>query len=197
MRKTPEERREQAFEEALVLASQMRDIAALESLVDRWHPRLVRIARRVTRTYEVEDLVQDIWLSVVRSLHKLRDPSLFGYWIARIARNKSVAWVRGRQSERRATSLLRQLSDEAFAHTGFGAGHGTSSPNTRVELEELRRRFDVLPEAHQIVLERFYLHDLPIAEIAADLGIPLGTVKSRLFHARRKLQAQLDKEETR
>lgn len=103
--------------------------------------------------------------------------------------------MRGRQSERRATSLLRQLSDDAVAHTGLGAGHGPTSPGTRVELEELRRRFDGLPETHRIVLESFYLRDLPIAEIADDLGIPLGTVKSRLFHARRKLQAQLDREE--
>lgn len=197
MGKTPQERREQAFEEALVLASQMRDVAALELLVERWHPRLVRIARRVTRTYEVEDLVQDIWLSVVRSLHKLRDPSLFGHWLARIARNKSIDWVRGRQSERRATSFLRQLSDDAAANNGLGAGHGSASPGTRVELRELGRRFADLPEAHRVVLERFYLRDLPIAEIAADLGIPLGTVKSRLFHARRKLQAQLNKEEIR
>lgn len=197
MGKTPEERREQAFEEALVLASQMRDVAALEVLVDRWHPRLVRIARRVTRTYEVEDLVQEVWLSVVRSLHKLRDPSLFGPWIARIARNKSVDWVRGRQSERRTTSRLRQLSEDAIAHTGLGAGHGQTSPGTTIELGEMRRRFEGLPEAHRIVLERFYLRDLPVADIAADLGIPEGTVKSRLFHARRRLRAQLAKEETR
>ena len=192
MGKTPEERREQALEEALVLAGQMREVAALELLVERWHPRLVNIARRVTGTSEVDDLVQDIWLGVVRSLPKLRDPSRFGPWITRLARNKSVDWVRGRQSERKVSSRLSQLPAEHVADAGLGAGHGPSLPHTRIELEELKRRFEGLPERHRTVLERFYLQDLPAAEIAADLGVPLGTVKSRLFYARRMLQVQLD-----
>lgn len=191
---TPKERSEQVLEEALVLASQMRDVAALECLVVRWHPRLIRIVRRATQAQDVEDLVQDVWLAVVRSLHKLRDPSQFGSWVTRIARNKSVDWVRARQSARKARSLLGQNSDEVVAHIGAGARQEGTSPLGRAEFEELRERFDCLPEEQRLVLERFYLRDHRIREIAIDLGIPQGTVKSRLFQARNKLRAQLDKE---
>lgn len=186
---TPSRQREQALDELLVLAAQMQDAAAFERLVERWHPWLVRIVRQTTQAHEVEDVVQDVWLAVIRGLPRLQDPAQFGPWAGRIARNKGVDWLRRRRLERRTSSELELFADRLLARAGVGIAPDTSPLERIMELEGLRKRFDSLPRGHRAALEMHYLGDLSLAEIAEALELPLGTVKSRLFNARRKLRA--------
>lgn len=66
-------------DEYLVLGAQQGQVEAFESLARRWHPRLLRHARRLTgETEGAQEAVQDAWLSIARGLARLQDPASFG-----------------------------------------------------------------------------------------------------------------------
>lgn len=79
--------REQILDELLVLRCQAGDRAALDLLVERWNPRLLRLARRLTQSDDADEVVQEAWLAIVRGVARLQDPALFPSWALRIASN--------------------------------------------------------------------------------------------------------------
>ena len=181
---------ERALEELLVLRCQARDRAALDLLVERWHPRLLRLVRRLTQEHDVEEVVQEVWLSIVRGLHGLRDPAHFASWAYRLASNKCVDWIRRRQRDR---GLDRQVAEQPLAVLSrAGAVSEAEPPDDETTIRAMRAGFAELSSAHRTVVEMHYLDQLPLGHIAKALGIPRGTVKSRLFHARKRLRRHLE-----
>lgn len=78
-----------AYVELLVLCAQDGDRQALAALVDHWHLRLSRYALHMTGDVEASvEVMQEVWLAVVRSLRRLDDPARFGSWAYRIVGNK-------------------------------------------------------------------------------------------------------------
>ncbi len=181
-------RSDRVLEELLVLRSQSGDRAAFDRLVELWHPRLLRLARRLTRSDAADGVVQEAWLAIVRGLSKLKDPALFGPWALRIVSFKSADWVRGRQ---RGRKLRAEVAAEPSAEA-VEADPDDEASEPADDLARLRGRLGKLPARQRVVLEMHYLEELPVARIAAVLGIPAGTVKSRLFHARKQLRASLE-----
>lgn len=142
---------------------------------------------------EAEDLAQEVFLKLYRSAPTYSAQSRFSSYVMRVARN---AWIDRRR--RRAVRPEGPSLDEA--------GNGTASllellPGTdpdvsrRAERREASERVQAalahLPESHAVVVELALVQGRPYAEIADLLGIPVGTVKSRVFHALRKLREQL------
>jgi RNA polymerase sigma-70 factor (ECF subfamily) len=105
-------RRNRALDELVVLRCQAGDRPAFDLLVERWHPQLVRLVRRLTQEHEVGELLQEVWLSVFTGLGGLRDPAHFATWAYRLASNKSVDWIRRRQRDR---TLERTVAEEPLA----------------------------------------------------------------------------------
>jgi RNA polymerase sigma-70 factor (ECF subfamily) len=174
--------REKVVDEMLVLAAQAGQVEAFERLAVRWHPRLLRHARRLTGDAEgAREAVQEAWLAVARGLRRLDDPARFASWVFRIVGRRCFDWIAGRSRERRRAADL----DEA---AGAPAGPG-ADPDDIVRVREALRRLAPEPRA---LLALFYAEGLSIAEIAGTLGIPAGTVKSRLYHARERLRAVLE-----
>jgi RNA polymerase sigma factor (sigma-70 family) len=176
---------EQIYDEWLVIRCQGGDAKALTELIDRWQRRLKVYTLRMTDGHdETADIVQEIWISVIRKINRLNDPACFPQWVYRIATAKCVDWVRRTKRER---YLHRNVVDENdtkedLLHTGDRDNN----------LNTLRRAIRRLPPDRQIVISLFYIEELSINAIAESLGIPIGTVKSRLYSAREILRKTIE-----
>lgn len=181
---------EKAVDELLVLRCQARDREALDLLVERWHPRLLRLVRHLTQQHDVDEVVQEVWLSIVGGLQRLRDPTHFASWAYRLASNKSVDWIRRNQRDR---DLDRQVADQppAVLSRAGVISEPKTKPN-KTTLGAMRKGLAELSPAHRVVLEMHYLDELSLADIANALEVPRGTIKSRLFHARNRLRDHLE-----
>ncbi len=159
----------QIADEILVLDAQAGDREAFDRLVLRWQKRLWRHAFNLThRTEAAWDLTQETWLDVVRGLARLNDPARFGNWAYRIVSHKAYDWLR-RHGEESPPDLAPQ--DTPALLSGQQDHH----------VQDVLRR---LPASAQVVLNLYYLEGFSVAETAGILGLPAGTVKSRLHTVR-------------
>lgn len=174
---------ERALDEYLVVLSQAGSVHALDGLVRRWTPRLLRYAARVLggssdSAEAAHDVVQDTWIGVLRGLRGLRDPAQFPAWIYGIATRKCADVVRTNKRRRRfAVESAVGWEEEAGV-----------APEDQIDLATAIRG---LPPMHRAVIHLFYREEMSVEEIASILEIPAGTVKSRLHHARESLRRHL------
>jgi RNA polymerase sigma-70 factor (ECF subfamily) len=158
---------------------QLGNAEAFRALVRRWHGALVRRAQSFTNDREgAMDVAQESWIGIVRGLPGLRDPASFPAWAMGIVANKSRDWVR-RERSRRGTAAAAYLD---------------AQPETTLDhrVERVRDGLAALEPGQRDVLRRHYLESRSVAEIASELGIPEGTVKSRLHTARNQLRLRLE-----
>jgi RNA polymerase sigma-70 factor (ECF subfamily) len=175
---------DRVLDEYLVTMSQAGSIEALDGLARRWTPRLLRYAARVLggsgdAAETARDVVQETWIGAIRGIRGLRDPAQFPAWIYGIATRKCADVIRGNQRR-------RAFDDRAGA--GRSVEASVVAPEQQIDLATAIR---ALPPMHRAVVHLFYVEDLGVEEIASVLGIPAGTVKSRLHHAREALRDQL------
>ena len=178
--------RERILDELLVIESQRGDSEAFERLARRWQPRMLRLARRLTDSREAGEVVQEAWLAIVVGLRRLDDPARFGTWAMRIVARKSTDRIRQHQ---RSRSLAERVARQPEAPAPPTAGERIDRARA---VARLRGCFEELSASHGTVLELFYLRSLPVRAIADHLRISPGTVKSRLFHARKMLRETLE-----
>lgn len=176
---------ERFLDEYLVLLSQAGSTAAWEGLARRWTPRLLRYAARLlggsTESAEAaRDVVQETWVGAIRGLRGLRDPAQFPAWIYGIATRKCADAIR-------VSTRRRRLDAHAAADD---RGRKGASPTSEHQID-LATAIRQLPATHRAVVHLFYREELHVEEIASVLGIPAGTVKSRLHHAREALKRRL------
>jgi RNA polymerase sigma factor (sigma-70 family) len=172
-------RRDRLNDELLVLRCQEGSTAAFDELVGRWQERLWRHAWRLTGHEDAaSDVLQEAWIAVVRGLGRLEDAAAFRAWAYRIVSHKSRDWVRREQRRRRATEVYSEQMENA------------AEKDSTVEREcaSLKEALARLPGRDRAILALRYDEQFDTAEIAEILGIVPGTVKSRLYHARRRLR---------
>ena len=163
---------EQLVDEVLVMDCQSGSVKALEILVCRWQKRLWRYAYRLVGDSEAAwDITQESWLGIIKGLRKLQDPANFRSWAYRITTNKSIDWIRKNKS-------VKQLSIEEIEEQ-------QSSRKKDTGVKELLEKLDIRKKA---VLNLYYFEHLSVPEISVALKIPKGTVKSRLYKARKELK---------
>ena len=169
-------------DELLLLQCQQGDMVSFDRLVQRWQQPLLIYAYRLTGEWAVaQDVVQETWLVVIRSLITLKDVARFRAWLFRIASHKCQDhWRRRRTSQQFAQELEKQPAAVA------------GPPNA--ERSDIGDAFRRLPPESRTVLALMYLEDFSIGEIADVLLLPEGTVKSRLFHARKQLRQLMEKD---
>jgi RNA polymerase sigma-70 factor (ECF subfamily) len=149
-------------------------------------PLAYRVAQSVLRsTADAEDVAQEALLRAYRKFHRLRDPTRFRAWLVRIAYRLAL--------DRLRAAKRRELREADSALPGHGAAAPTvedlaASTEFRARLE---RALDELPERLRLVLLLAAMQGLTLAEVSGMLGIPMGTVKSRLFFARKQLAEKL------
>ena len=170
------------LDEFLVLECQAGNPRALDHLTRRWHPRLLYRAMSLVRDGDgAQEVAQESWLAIVRNLGKLKDPARFAAWSYRITRNKSADWIRRNQRTRQfEVSAQHEPVDTSSSHTD------------KQQVGLLRQAISLLPNDQREVIELFYMEELSVREISELLALAEGTVKSRLFHARKQLKQTLE-----
>ena len=172
-------------DELLAVRCQLGHPGAIDALVDRWNPMLWRyVHRMVGDSDEAADTLQDVWLRILRALPSLKEPGRIRPWMFGIARRALM--------DRLRRSYARPMSEELDA---ANIGGPEAERDLTDDLEEMQKELTKLPAVEREVLVLFYLEDLPLAQVAQILAIPEGTVKSRLFRARRTLRDQLERKE--
>lgn len=180
-----------------VLSSESMTIAAgdpaatFARLLDRSLDRQYRLATAILGDpIEAEDAVHDAALVAWRGFGKLRDIDRFDAWFGRILING----CRDRLRARRRRPIVGALPMLGNLDAGRGRGGPPGDPFAAVaDRDELDRAIATLDPDHVVVIALRFASDLSIAEIAARVGIPEGTVKSRLHHALRRLRTALDR----
>jgi RNA polymerase sigma-70 factor (ECF subfamily) len=180
-------RRGRILEELLVVDAQAGSRKALETLVSWYHPRLLRFATRLVGPGAADDVVQEGWLGVCRGIARLDDVERFRPWVFQVVANRCRDWIRRRGRERHA---LERLDLEPRAIDGAAClPEDEADPRAAA----LRGALASLPANHRAALELFYLEELSVSDIARVLAVPPGTVKSRLFHARKSCRDALER----
>lgn len=166
-------------EAALLRGIAARDSAALKELYLLYHRRLARFLTRLTSRGEVaEEIINDTFWVVWQRAGDFRGASLVSTWILGIA-------------YRRALKALQRLRPTLAAEDGIG--EASEEPWQHAELSEwLSVALARLPHEQRTVLELAYTLGHSCEEIAAIMGCPVNTVKTRMFHARRKLRVLLE-----
>lgn len=185
--RTDQERTDRArADQLLVVRCQLGERAAFDDLIRRWSGSLHRYALKLSNDPELaDDLTQDVWLRALQGLGTLREAAQFRAWLFGIAHRTFMDRLRIRYAMPVDTGI--DMDELAAADSG--------------DDEDLERALATgmasLPIVEREALTLFYLEELSLADIAAALGIPVGTVKSRLFRARALLRKHIAPEESR
>jgi RNA polymerase sigma-70 factor (ECF subfamily) len=166
----------------LVLRAQEGDEEAFAVLALECGDRLHAVAQRILRDTDLaEDATQQAIVNIWRELPELRDPARFDAWSFRILVNACYTEGRGGRARLPKQSQLPAVEPR----TGDAAA-------SIVNRDLLERAFRRLTIEHRVVVVLFHYLDLPAESIAETLGIPIGTVRSRLHHAMRALRAAIE-----
>ena len=166
----------------LVVRAQQGDEGAFARLAVAAGDRLHAVAHRILRDIDLaEDATQQALLAIWRDLPQLRDPARFEAWSYRLL--VRACYAEGRKSRRWAPNMRLLSVDEPMVVDGTGPV---------VDRDQLERAFRRLSIDHRAVVVLHHYADLPLEAVADALGIPPGTVRSRLHHAMRGLRAALD-----
>ncbi|MFL6244526.1 MAG: RNA polymerase sigma factor [Thermoanaerobaculia bacterium] len=156
-----------ANERSLVLRAQSGDREAFDALLREIGPVLLRYATRVTGDATLaEDVVQETFIAIIRKIAWLNDASLFRAWAYRIASRQAFRLLR---KHRRFTDPIEDLPF-------------VDAPSDPWQRERLLSSLEQLSPASRAVVTLHYLEEMPLADVAAVLDLPLGTVKSRLSY---------------
>lgn len=155
-----------------------RDREAFDELFKVYHPRLFRFVFRMTASYRTADeLVNDVLLVVWQSAQTFRGDAKVSTWIFGIAYRQALRRLRKRKY---TTVPIDDITAESYS-------------NNRLEREDwVRRGIDRLPPKQRLTVMLVYYLGLTCEETAAATGAPVNTIKTRMFHARRKLREYLE-----
>jgi RNA polymerase sigma-70 factor, ECF subfamily len=176
--------RDGGMDRDLVEASQRGDQEAFVDLVKLHGDRLFAIANRILRDVDrAEDALQDALVIAWRDLPSLRDPDRFTAWMHRVLTNVCISEAtreRGRIANLRVLPVEGPVTPDSFLSVA--------------ERDELDRAFRRLAPNERVILVLHHYVGYHLSEIAELLGVPDGTVRSRLHHAHRAMRAALDAE---
>ena len=172
---------------ALVQAIVHGDMQALETLFNKYQGSVYQTAYGVTRDAQVaEEVLQDVFFRLYRFADRINGDLPLAPWIYRVTINLCYNRHKGLRAW---TDSFHELAERLFAPQ-----HQT--PESAAEQHELQALLQdalaALEPKHRAVLVLHYLHDYGVVEIAEILGLPPGTVKSRLFYARKVLRQRLE-----
>lgn len=159
------------------------DNDAYDEIVARWGDLIWRTARRLVGDALAEDVAQEALIAGYMQLSSLREPDKVAPWLCGIARRQAMRVLSRQRPVEDFDAYTEILPDDA------------DTPEVSLLRRErdgaVRAAIARLPEKSRVTAELFYLHELSIAEIAIRLGVPPGTIKSRLHDAREKLKGEL------
>jgi RNA polymerase sigma-70 factor (ECF subfamily) len=185
----PNKPHEHPEDAVLVRKAQEGDVDAFETLVRKYQQAVYALCRRLTGAHQsADDLAQETFIKAYFALARFDARWPLYPWLRKIAVNASLNYLKKRNRE-------RPLVDEALAVRGPGPRPPQDLPEARLEQTEFEERFarsvESLPEEQKSVFVLRFYEGLSYEEISRTLGVPHGTVMSRLNRARQKLRALL------
>ena len=171
------------------------EVRAYEEIIRRYERPIVNFIYRMIGDYEQSlDLAQEVFFKAYRSLERFDPTFRFSTWLYRIASNRSIDHLR------KQSPTLLSLDESADAGSGdervFQLKCPTRGPEDLLSSRELGDRIgeaiDALPVAYRELILLRHLQGMAYDDIARVMGLPLGTVKNRLFRAREILRKRLD-----
>ena len=167
---------------ALVRLCQRGERAAFEELFKQFQPKIRYYIRRLNPSDDhTEDTLQDVWVKVVRQICSLRDRKAFVAWLYTIARNEAYGRAKVKDP-------FLGLPDEDLNLVADDREPAFSDE----EAIRIHAALETLKPHHREILTLCFLEELSNRQIAEILGIPAGTVKSRLHHAKQSLRKELE-----
>lgn len=162
-----------------------------DELVRRYQDRVYGMATRlVGHSVDAEDVAQEVFLKAFRGLEGFKGDALFSTWLYRITFNLCADWLRRNRRAGRRTSSYEERPEAGDGSVDIGEGFLASE-----ERGEVRNAVDGLPEKYRVVVMLLYYQSLPYEQIGAILGVPIKTVETRLYRARRMLRERLREHE--
>lgn len=169
-------------EEYLVAGARLGISGSIAKLVTLRGPGLLRHAMRLLGNRDdAHDAVQDAWIEIIKGLPALRDDRAFAAWAYRIVTRRAARIISARVRSRDQISETTQPDEITVAETGTLAA----------DAHAVRQAIKALPPPQAAAISLFYLEDMSVAEVAIALDVPPGTIKTRLMHARAKLNKAL------
>ena len=173
-----------ALDRSLIDRARNGDLDAFESIVRARMDAVYRLTNAILGDEaDARDAAQESFVAAWRQIRRLREPDKFEAWLQRVAVNAARMTLRAR-GRRRVREIPSSQVDVLAGHVATDGTAGADAARLGVALE----RLDVDQRA---ILVLHHLNGRPLAELATILDIPVGTAKSRLFAARRALEAAL------
>jgi RNA polymerase sigma-70 factor, ECF subfamily len=170
-----------ARDEWLALGCQHGRLEAFEELIrEMERPLLYYVTKLLRDDDRALDVLQEIWFQAYRAIHRLDEPRRIRPWLYRLARGIVVDRIRRDVSQSQA-ERARAVTPAFAVEESFAAE----------DAAEIHRALDALDAKHREVLILHFLEEIPLADIATVIGCPVGTVKSRLYYAKRVLRELL------
>lgn len=183
----------QDLQTALVIRAAGGDDDAFEELITPRLERLFRMARAIVRDESLaRDVIQDACVHAWRELASLRDAGRFDAWLTQVVVNGCRSQLR--RTKRRAVREIAFDDPDPRGRSPQIRSEERLLGDQVVDAEAVRRAFVRLNPDQRTVLVLHYVDDRPVAEIAAAMGVPSGTVKWRLSRAREALRRALEAE---
>ncbi|CDX15173.1 RNA polymerase subunit sigma [Mesorhizobium sp. LCM 4577] len=156
------------------------DRAAVRLLFMRHHARVYRfVARQTGSEMMADDIANEVFLELWKQAPSFEGRSEVSTWLLGIARFKALSSLRKKKED--------WIDDDDAAQVPDGADTPEVVTMKEDKAAALRRFVDALPEEHRTVIDLAYYHGQSVTEIGEVLGIPVATVKTRMFYARKKL----------
>jgi RNA polymerase sigma-70 factor, ECF subfamily len=177
----------------LVKQCQAGQTEAFDQLVIRYRTRVfAMIYNMVHNEQDAWDLAQDSFLKAWKSIKRFQGKSSFYTWIYRIVMNVTIDWLRKKQVKGTGAEFDDAIQLKEIDPASRTVPKADALPHERMEQNEIRARIDAaiaqLSPEHRAVILMKETEDMQYHEIAEALGCSIGTVMSRLFYARKKLQ---------
>jgi RNA polymerase sigma-70 factor (ECF subfamily) len=165
---------------ALIEAIAAGDKHALQILYGRHHVKVYRFALRFLRDETAaEDMVSEVFFDVWRQAERFERRSQVSTWLLAIARNKALSSLRRRSNEQLDEEVAEFIEDPA------------DNPEVAMQKQErstiLRSCLEQLSAAHREIIDLVYYHERTIEEVSEIIGVPVNTVKTRMFYARKRI----------
>jgi len=171
-------------DDLLIKAVAAGDRSAIRGLYARHHAKVYRfILRMVGNEATAEDLLAEVFFDAWRQAERFEGRSQVSTWLLAIARNKTLSAMRSRRIDQLDDSFAETIEDQA------------DDPETALDRKHtsalVQKCLTRLSAAHRQVIDLVYYHEKSMQEIAEIIGIPIGTVKTRMFCARKQLAVLL------
>jgi RNA polymerase sigma-70 factor (ECF subfamily) len=169
------------YEQILVTRCRAGDDGAFTELVGLYQARMAYFVRQLLMDAALaDDVLQEVWLAVFRGLPRLRSPASFQAWLYRIARSKACHELRRRHK-------WIELEEEPAA-----AAPDSEQEFSPQQAEAIHRSLKLLSPQHREVLILRFLEGMTYEQISEVVGCHVGTVRSRLHHAKSALRRQME-----